>query len=439
VIHIVFLIPTLDQIGGAESQVVLLATGLARRGWRVTLITLSGGASSGYESLCEDPRQRCRQRLLEAGVTVLSLRMRKGLIDPSGWLRYRTWARDNSVTIVHAHLLHAVWFARFVRLLIPVPVVLETIHTTRAIHGRDRVVIRLSNWLSNRTTCVSESVAQSVRDSLAIPAHKLTLLPNGIQLDPEWTETLERRDELCQRSHVFHWLAVGRLSPVKDYPTLLRAFAMVLRQSVGHREAIPQLTIAGEGPDEDALRRLAQDLRIAQHIRFAGFQFDVQPLLAAADAFVLSSLWEGLPIGVLEAQAAGLPVVATNGPGTGHALIDGQTGFLVTVGDVSLLAQTMMRVMVMPCCQRRHMGRLGQTFIADRYSIDMILNQWENLYRELLIEQPLPSRHAYQGFRQRVSAEVSKPSSASAFVPRGIDRTVDIRLQASQQERVEHK
>lgn len=438
-IHVVFLVPTLDHVGGAESQVVLLAAGLARRGWKVTLITLSGDALSHMESSPEHSCRCTRQRLATAGVTLLSLGMRKAWMDPLGWLRYLSWARDNPAMIVHAHLLHAVWFARFVRLLAPVPIVMETLHTTRAIRGKDRFLISLSNWLSNRTTCVSQSVAQSVRKSSAIPAHKLTLLPNGIQLDPRWSDAREQTDALCRKSPGFQWIAVGRLSPVKDYPTLLRAFAMVLRQAARQQDATPQLTIAGEGPEEEALRRLAHDLQIAQQVHFTGFQSDVQPLLAAADAFVLSSLWEGLPIGVLEAQAAGLPVVATNGPGTTHALIDGQTGFLVPVGEVSFLGKAMMKIMAMPCCQRRHMGTMGHNFVADHYSLDSVLDQWENLYCELLEEQPQPSRYARQRLRLRVSGEVLKAVSAAAFVSRGVDRKVDTRPPTNRQEPVEPK
>jgi len=396
-IHLVFLIPTLERIGGAESQVLLLAEGLARRGWKVTLITLSGDALSRTES--SGPRDRIRERLETAGVTLLSLGMRKAWVDPCGWYRYLTWAHSNPPDIVHAHLPHAAWFARFVRLLVPVPMVVETIHTTRKVSTRGRLLTQLSNWLCDRTTCVSEAVAQSALRASAIPTRKLTVLPNGIQLNSEWASRLDAKNELCESSPGFHWLAVGRLAPVKDYPTLLRAFAEVSRRAAEDEAAAPWLTIAGAGPEEDSLCRLAEDLQISSHVHFAGFQHDVQPLLAAADAFVLTSRWEGLPIGLLEAQAASLPVVATDGPGTAHAMIDGQTGFLVPVGSVPLLAKAMIKVMAMPCCQRTHMGRMGRDFVEAAYSLDAVLDQWENLYREQLEEQPQPSRRACEGLR----------------------------------------
>jgi len=416
--HIAFLIPTLDQIGGAESQVLLLADGLARRGWRVTLVTLSDDPESSHpQSFVHDPSDCTTKRLSTTGVTRLSLGMRKAWVDPRGWRRYWSWAKSNPPDVVHAHLPHAVWFARFVRLIVPVPLVVETIHTAHATSTGSRILTQQSNWLSNRTTCVSEAVARSVLASSAIPERKLTVLPNGIQLGAEWNESLDKRDELCRSSPGFHWIAVGRLAPVKDYPTLLRAFAAITRNEESEKAALPRLTVAGAGPEERALRVLANDLQIAGQVHFAGFQCDVLPLLAVADAFVLSSRWEGLPIGVLEAQAAGLPVVATDGPGTSHALIDGQTGFLVPVGDVDQLAAAMNKVMAMPCCQRRRMGKMGHQFVTDHYSLEAVLDQWENVYRELLDGHFQPSRWARKGLRQRASGEASTTAFAAMSVP----------------------
>jgi glycosyltransferase involved in cell wall biosynthesis len=203
---------------------------------------------------------------------------------------------------------------------------------------------------------------------------------------------MERRNKRWRETQGFHWVALGRLSAVKDYPTMLRAFATIVGNAVSTHGKSPTLTIAGEGPEEDALRRLAQELQIAEHVHFVGFQHDVQRLLGAADAFVLSSLWEGLPLGVLEAQAAGLPVVATDGPGTRHALIDGITGLLVPVGDVSLLTKAMRKVMAMPCCEQSQMGTRGHDFVDENFSIETVIDRWDLLYGELLAEQPRASR-----------------------------------------------
>ena len=115
--HVAYVIPTLDRIGGAEQQVIRLANGLAGRGWKVSVITLAG---TGGE---------IRQRLNSAGIGFRSLEMRKGLMDPCGWIRLHSWIRQNRPDIVHAHLPHASLMARWSRLAAPMRILVDTIHS----------------------------------------------------------------------------------------------------------------------------------------------------------------------------------------------------------------------------------------------------------------------------------------------------------------------
>ncbi len=411
-LHIAIVIPTLAQIGGAENQALLLAEGLAFRGWRVTLIALSGDVS-GLEYKPEGISPQVYNKLAGAGVQLLSLHMRKAWVDARGWQIFVGWFRVNRPAIVHAHLPHATWFARWVRLLAPTRVVLETLHTGRKPSLRARLGYRLSNWLSNRTTCVSDAVARMALEAgLVLPAH-FTVIPNGIAISDEagCEEGMPGQDG--PRS--FQWVAVGRLAPVKDYPTLLRAFAK-LRQSAG-RDALPStLVILGAGEEELYLRQLTRLLGLDAHVRFAGFVEDIQPLLRESDAFVLSSKWEGLPVGVLEAEAAGLPVVATDGAGTGEAMLDGQTGFLVPVANVGALAEAMERLMALPVQERKQMGRMGLRFVTQRFSLSIILDRWESLYQELLHEQARPSRWARPDYKKSASAESAKTVYETASI-----------------------
>lgn len=362
-IHIAMLIPTIDAIGGAERQVLLLAKELARRGHRVTVVALSG---SGGEALAE---------LSEAGAAFLSLQMRKAWVDPLGWLRYVAWARRNRPEVVHAHLPHATWFGRGVRLLTPVRVELDTIHTSHAGAWTRRSGYRVTGFLSDSITCVSAAVAEVVAGFA--PRKNLSILPNGVPVP----EALLHRPITARP---FRWIAVGRLSAVKDYPTLLRAFAQLPGE--------PRLAIAGTGPEESRVRDLAAQLGVAGRVHFLGFQVDVTPLLAQANAFVLSSLWEGLPVSVLEAEAAQLPVVATDGAGTREAMLPGETGFLVPAGDSAALAEAMATLMAMPHRERIAMGNRGRQFVTERFSLPVIVDRWESLYRDLLRTHPKPAR-----------------------------------------------
>jgi glycosyltransferase involved in cell wall biosynthesis len=361
--RIAMLIPTLDQIGGAERQVILLSKELARRGWQVTVLTLSG-AGDGIAA-----------ELTEASVSYISLGMRKAWIDPRGWLHYLAWHRRYRPVILHAHLPHATWFARCSRLIAPVPILVDTIHTSKIGSRPRRLGYKFSHWLTTQVTCVSRAVAGAVQS--AGMATAVEVIPNGVPLPPF---DLSARETEAP----FRWIAVGRLAPVKDYPTLLRAFAAL--------PCAPTLQIAGTGPDEANLRTLARQLGIVCRVDFAGFHVDIQPLLAHADGFVLSSLWEGLPVSVLEASAAGLPIVATGAAGTHEAMIPGKSGLLVPVGDVVALTNAMARLMTLPRSDRLRMGANGRQFVAETRSIEKVADRWEELYASLQSSHPNPRR-----------------------------------------------
>jgi len=365
--HIAMVIPTVDAIGGAERQVILLAQELATRGNRVTLVALSGSG------------QAVREEILRDGVAFLPLGMRKAWIDPRGWLRYLHWFRHNRPDIVHAHLPHATWFARWARLVAPVRVQLDTIHTSHTGGSARRFGYRLSGFLNNRTTCVSTPVANAVSRAGMVRRRNLSVVPNGVPLP-----TLA--PVAANSAQPFQWIAVGRLAPVKDYPTLLRAFAALSGE--------PLLEIVGAGPEEARLRELAFTLGIAGRVHFAGFQSEIQLMLERSDAFVLSSLWEGLPMGVLEAAAAGLPVVATDGAGTREALLPGETGLLVPVGDAAALSEAMAAIMAIDPDRRRAMGARGRQFVEERFSLGTVADRWEQLYDELMHLHPRPTRWA---------------------------------------------
>lgn len=383
-----FLIPTLDHIGGAERQVLNLAQELASRRWSVTLITLSG---SGQAISYQAPSQTLPQQVIPH----LSLQMRKAWIDPRGWLIYLRWHRHTQPEILHAHLPHASLFARFSRLLAPTPVLVDTIHTTATGPLSRRLAYRLTHFLTDRLTCVSRAVQESVAKARIAPSS--SLLPNGIRI-PNLSADLPNLTPDHHDSHMasapgaastpaqdspsaqasFRWLAVGRLTRVKDYPTLLRAFSQLPPHAT--------LAIAGSGPDLKSLQTLAAELGIAYRVHFLGFHANIEPLLAYADAFVQSSLWEGLPIAVLEASAAALPIVATDAAGTRETLIPDVTGFLVPVGDANALAATMRDLMETPSEMRRQTGQRGHAFVRASFSLSAVADQWEQLYRQLFQE-----------------------------------------------------
>jgi glycosyltransferase involved in cell wall biosynthesis len=219
-----------------------------------------------------------------------------------------------------------------------------------------------------------------------VSKRKLLVLPNGVDIE-HWKPDAAVRNAVRRRLGLesqFLWFAAGRLEPVKDYPTLLRAMV--------ETPDTARLVIAGAGPRETGLRRLAHELGLESRVRFLGFEPDVRSWMQAADAFVQSSLWEGLPMGLLEAAACALPSVATAVAGTREALIDGQTGFLARPGSPLALSSAMTRMMGTPRHERQDIGERARQHVAHHFSLDAILDRWESLYADMLQRNPMPSR-----------------------------------------------
>jgi glycosyltransferase involved in cell wall biosynthesis len=364
--HAAVIVPSLDQIGGAERQAVLLAKGMCQRGWRVSAVALSGSGGMPAEEL------------KDAGVEFVSLEMCKGLADPQGWIRFHRWLRRERPEVLHAHLPHAAWMARWSRIAAHVPVVVDTLHSSSTGTIGRHVGYVLSQWLSDRVTAVSRATALAHLSAGMVNEKNLSIVPNGVdtqtwQPDPQVRAQMRSKLGLTDE---FLWLAAGRLTPVKDYPTLLRAMAKAPKNA--------RLVILGDGSLLNALSWLVIELGLERQVIFAGFDTDVRRWMHTADGFVLASRYEGLPMVLLEAGACGLPAVATDVPGTHEVIVNGETGWLACAEGPDALAAVMKRMMRMPEAERRAMGQRARQYVVERFSLNEVLDQWERLYTELL-------------------------------------------------------
>jgi glycosyltransferase involved in cell wall biosynthesis len=400
--HIAYLVPTLDRMGGAERQVALLAQGLAGRGWRVTVVALSG---MGGDAAAE---------LRASGVAFLSLEMRKGLADPRGWLRLNAWLRRERPEILHAHLPHAAWMARWSRLFAPRCVVIDTIHTAGTGTAGRRLGYRWSNWLADRVTSVSQGAAEAWIAAGMVPRNKIEIVPNGIDTEkwkPDPSVRVALRAKLGLRDE-FLWLAAGRLEPVKNFSRLLRAIAALPDNA--------QLVLAGEGSLGDALRQEAAALSIADRVKFTGYEPNLLRWMQAAHGFVLSSHWEGLPLALLEAGSCGLPCVSTAVAGATEIVAESQTGFLAPAGDTEALTAAMTHLIHLRAAERLAMGEAARLRVAARYGLPAVLDRWEALYAELTAQ---PS-HALRISSRNTEARVSRDGWEKAASARGADEAV---------------
>ncbi len=362
----VMLLTTSLARGGAETQVALLAAALRERGWAVHVVSLvePGGLQT---------------ELATAGVEVHSLGMKPGRPDPRGAARLAAVLRRVRPTVLHSHMFHANLMGRLARLAFPIPRVISTLHSlaessrrSADVRWRDRLY-RMTDSLADCTVAVCRAVGERHVAARAVRPGKLRVIPNGVdtaRFRPDDSRRARTRGALGA-SREFVWLAAGRLMWKKDYPALLRAAAL---------QPGCALWIAGTGPLEGELRALARELGV--NASFLGAREDMPDLMNAADALVLSSVVEGLPMVLLEAAASGLPSVATAAGGSDEVVIDAQTGFLTPCGDVEALAHSMARLAALPEEARLEMSRAARAAMMERFDLRMVASQWERLYRE---------------------------------------------------------
>ena len=363
---ICFLVTSLSY-GGAETVLIKLATSLSRRGWPVKLVSML-------------PPEARFDQLISCGIEVESLNMRRGIPDPRAMFKLAALLRKWKPLVLHSHMVHANLLGRIVRVFASVPVVVSTAHNIDE-GGRGReIAYRLTDSLADVTTNVSQAAVDRYIEVGAAPRNRIRFIPNGLNTDEFTPDDQLRhllRDELGVND-AFLWLAVGRLVEAKDYPNMFRAFAKVNENT----NAI--LFIVGQGELEESLKQQVRELSLENCIHFLGVRQDMPQLMNAADGYVMSSAWEGLPMVLLEAAAACTPIVATDVGGNREVVLNGTSGFIVPPGDSDQLANALQNVMAMPANERFNMGKAGRQYVEDNYSLECVVDMWENLYWEFL-------------------------------------------------------
>ncbi len=367
--RIVYVLTSLGM-GGAERQVLALAGRMAERGHAVKLLVLR-------------PRV-AEQWPIELEVVHLDM-YRTPLSVVMGLMQGRSFLHEFRPDLLHGHSFHANFVARLLKIFTPAPAVLSTIHNIYEGRWHRMLVYRLTDGLSRRTTAVSQAAADRFVGLKAVPQHKCIVLTNGIDTS-EFVPNADRRTRMRAEMGVnadFIWLAAGRIVPAKDFPNLLRAFAPV-------RAACPeaQLWIAGESIDTWVKRKggfvagVVVEHGSMDRVRWLGLRRDLPALFDAADAFVLSSAWEGMPLALGEAMAMEKPVVATDVGGVRELV--GDAGVIVPSKDSDALATAMLNIMQRSPGDRQMLGCAARARIQNKFSMDTKADEWEALYRTIL-------------------------------------------------------
>lgn len=365
--RIVFLITGLG-LGGAETQLVQLAQRLHRRGWKVTVVSMI-------------PASERAKELEQNGIPVLSLNMKPGTANLRALYGLAAILRREQPQVLHAHMVHANLLARATRLLVRVPLIISTAHNINEGARWREVAYRLTDPLGDITTQVSQAGLERYVSVGAAPKERIIFMANGVdtaQFRPNPEVRSAKRKELGL-DQAFIWLAIGRLTEAKDYPNLLHAFAKVAAQ-----EPTARLLVAGKGELEEELKQLQTQLGLGQAVQFLGPRSDVPALMNAADAYVMSSAWEGMPMVLLESAANALPIVTTDVGGNREVVEDGKTGYLVPAKNADALAQAMTRLMQLSPEARTQMGLAGRRFIEQHYDLEGVVDRWEQLFEERL-------------------------------------------------------
>jgi glycosyltransferase involved in cell wall biosynthesis len=357
-------------MGGAERQVLALASRMADRGHAVALLVL-------------------RPRLTEEWPTdldVLHLDLRKTpfSVVAATFLAHR-FLRGFRPQIVHSHGFHGNLFARLLRATGHAPAPISTIHNVYEGGWMRMMAYRITDPLSLHTTAVSQAASERFVQLKAVPKRKCSVVANGIDTR-EFAPDSKRRSACAAQMEAgesFVWLAAGRIVPAKDYPNLLRAFAQVRATGLD-----PQLWIAGDASPSEAanMKAFTAELGLSPAVRWLGLRRDISGLLDAADGFVLSSAWEGMPLAIGEAMAMEKPIVATDVGGVRELV--GNAGTLVPARDPTALAYAMLAVMRTTACDRQSLGRAARERIVRDFSMEARAVEWESIYRNSIDRFP---------------------------------------------------
>lgn len=280
--------------------------------------------------------------------------------------------------VLHTFLFHSNLMGRVVGAIARVP----TVVSERSVESNKAAwrlwADRLTWRLADRWTANSRQVARVLEQREGIDAHRIDTIPNGI--DAAYFAEVVSPAEFRSRTGIENTdrivVCIGRLDPLKGQATLLQAFSDVIRN-----EPHARLCLVGDGPQRAALSRQAAELKLIDRVIFAGTIKDVRPALAAAELFVLPSNEEGLPGSVMEAQAAGVPVVATAVGGTAELVQHERTGLLVPARDPAALSDAIVRLLRDRDLAQRlaHAARSG----IQELSIDRMLDTTIEMYQRL--------------------------------------------------------
>ena len=325
---------------------------------------------------CLDEIGAWGEELRAAGVMVSALKRPPGFV-PSIGRGIASAAKQHRATVIHAHQYTPFVYSCLSRVWRRGTPIVFTEHgrlSDAPPSAKRRGVNRLLGRIPSAVVAVSEDLRQFMAAE-GFAGARVDVIHNGIAVGPLPAPDEYRaiRAELRIPDDVMLVGTVARLDPVKDLGTLLRALAGL------KDETQAAVVIVGDGPERSALERLTDDLTLRSRVNFLGHRHDARRWLAGCDVYVNASTSEGVSLTILEAMAAGLPVVATRVGGTPE-VIDDASGILVPARDPAALAGAI-RALAADRAKARALGLAGRARVEARFNVDRMVRTYADVYR----------------------------------------------------------
>ncbi len=360
------------EIGGAEKLIVHFARQAKTVGLNLTVVSLS----LAFDQVILDELEAYGARYVFFPAAHLP--------DLKRLVRLTRYLRRGHFDLAQCHLGYSNIVGVLAARLAGLPVI-GTLHSTGNLSDYPHPQIlwlesQVLRFLAQRVIAVGQTVADAFRPRL-VPKEIQVIVnpaPPPVSLTPEQRQVV-RQEMGCEDSCPI-LISVGRFAPPKGYHDLVEALSL-LKQT--HPNFV--MLMAGDGPLFDEIRHLALQKGLGEHVRFLGFRNDVPRLLAASDIFVSSSHWEGLPLAVLEAMQAGLPVVATS-VGDVPYVVGQEAGIIVPPRAPERLAEALASLLDSPS-RRAEMGRAAFERVRREYSSEAWIQKMMHLYQEVLAEK----------------------------------------------------
>jgi L-malate glycosyltransferase len=369
--HVVHMIDELPP-DGAERLIADMMYHRSRR-FRFTVLTLIDGGANGM--IAEEIRN------LGVPVEVIA---RRGAVDPTLVVRLALWMRKNRVDVVHTHLFTADSYGRVAARLAGVRGVFSTAHNTNTAAGKVKKAVHWAlSWISTRVVACSEEVGRVMREQDHLPASRLGVISNGINVDRFAGARGDGvREEFKVPDGSLLIGVIGRLHEQKGHKDLIAAMAMLRDQGLS-----ATCLIIGQGELRAELEAEVARLQVGDRVIFTGLRKDVPRLLAALDVMAMPSLWEGLPMALLEAMAMSRPVVATRVSGIPDVIQDEHNGLLIPAKEPATLAAALARLAKDPALRAR-LGANALATLRQRFDVKTTMRKYEELYSAALRMPP---------------------------------------------------